>query len=177
MEHTPLDTVPQLDDMGDLSDADQVLASDQVGTALMGGGLVQSTTPEARPNPSVSYRGGPASRRGCVLPHDSASTVPRSRHDARSPTSPTTKQRLFTPTSASKLLFNIYSHGGAGLRRKKALDTTACSDLTTNAHVDSPSTNVQREEPFGYHNLFLTQYQLCTLYHTCCLSSPPVYSS
>ena len=83
-----------------------------------------------------------------------------------SPTSPTTKQRrLFTPTSASKLLSNIYSHGSTGLRRKKALDTTAvCSDLTTNAHVDSPSTYVQREEPFSYHNLFLTQYQQLKTY-------------
>ena len=79
------------------------------------------------------------------MEHTPGDTVPQL-DDARSPTSPTTKQRLFTPTSASKLLFNIYSHGGAGLRRKKALDTTACSDLTTNAHVDSPSTNVQREE-------------------------------
>ena len=42
MEHAPGDTVPQLDNMGDLSDADQVLASDQVRTALQGGGLVQS---------------------------------------------------------------------------------------------------------------------------------------
>jgi hypothetical protein len=82
-----------------------------------------------------------------------------------SPSSPTTKQRLFTPTSASKLLSNIYSHGSAGLRRKKALDTTTtCSDLTTNAHVDSPSTNVQKEEPFSYHNLFLTQYQQLKTY-------------
>jgi hypothetical protein len=37
MEHAPGDTVPQLDNMGDLSDADQVLASDQVRTALQGG--------------------------------------------------------------------------------------------------------------------------------------------
>ena len=45
--------------------------------------LAGRTTPEARPDPSVSHRGGPASRRGCVLPHHSISTVPRSRHDAR----------------------------------------------------------------------------------------------
>ena len=112
-----------------------------------------------------------------------------------SPTSPTAKQRLFTPTSASKLLSNIYCHGSTGIRRKKSLDTTVCSDLTTNAHVDSPSTNVQREEPFSYYNLFPTQYQqlktyhyhqstnresnyhTCTLYHTCCLYSPSVHSS
>jgi hypothetical protein len=42
MEHAPGDTVPQLDSIGDLSDADQVLASDQVRAALQGGGLFQS---------------------------------------------------------------------------------------------------------------------------------------
>jgi len=42
MEHAPGDTAPLLDDMGELSDADQVLISEQVRTALMGGGLVQS---------------------------------------------------------------------------------------------------------------------------------------
>lgn len=81
--------------------------------------------------------------------------------------SPSTKPRLFTPTSASKLLSNIYSHGSSGLRRKKTLDTTttAYSDLTTTAYVDSPSTtNVQTEEPFSYHNLFLTQYQQLKTY-------------
>lgn len=81
--------------------------------------------------------------------------------------SPSTKPRLFTPTSASKLLSNIYSHGSSGLRRKKTLDTTttAYSDLTTTGYVDSPSTtNVQTEEPFSYHNLFLTQYQQLKTY-------------
>ena len=42
MEHAPGDTVPQLDNLGDLSDADQVLLSDQVNAALAGGGLFQS---------------------------------------------------------------------------------------------------------------------------------------
>ena len=43
MEHAPGDTVPQLDSMGDLSDADQVLASDQVRTALQNSSLSRST--------------------------------------------------------------------------------------------------------------------------------------
>ena len=46
--------------------------------------LADRTTPEAWPDPSISYRGGPASRRDwSVLPYDSASTVPRSRYDTR----------------------------------------------------------------------------------------------
>ena len=42
MENAPGDTVPQLDNIGDLSDADQVLESDQVRAALQGRGLFQS---------------------------------------------------------------------------------------------------------------------------------------
>ena len=42
MEHAPGDTVPQLDNIGELSDADQVLQSDQVNAAIAGGGIFQS---------------------------------------------------------------------------------------------------------------------------------------
>ena len=54
-----MDPAPQLDNMGDLSDADQVLASDQVRTALQEEVsfnhemLADRTTPEAWPDPSI----------------------------------------------------------------------------------------------------------------------------
>ena len=48
MEHAPGDTAPQLDNIGDLSDADQVLQSDQVRAALAGGGLFNHETTSAR---------------------------------------------------------------------------------------------------------------------------------
>ena len=41
-EHAPGDTVPQLDNIGDLSDVDQVLQSDQVNAAIAGGGILSS---------------------------------------------------------------------------------------------------------------------------------------
>ena len=48
MEHAPGDTAPQLNDMGDLSDADQVLSSDQVSAALMGAVSFNHGTTSAR---------------------------------------------------------------------------------------------------------------------------------
>ena len=48
MEHAPGDTVPQLDNIGELSDADQVLLSDQVNAAIAGEVFFNHETTYAR---------------------------------------------------------------------------------------------------------------------------------
>ena len=88
MEHAPGNTVPQLDNIGDLSDADQVLESDQVRAALQGGGLFQSRdyvcSLIGRPQKHGQILVSPIAadpRAGEAVSYHM--TVPRSRHDAR----------------------------------------------------------------------------------------------
>jgi len=87
-------------------------------------------------------------------------------HDSSSHPSSSPMRTLFTPTSATKLLANIYSHtsGSSGLRRKKKIASTDINydSRGPSIHEQTPHHEYEPDsdsEPFSYRNLFLTQFQ------------------